>query len=159
MVTRARGFSLVEVLVAVAVTALMGMPFLELIGNGAESTARAGESEVAALIAARMMDRFAGAGFDALAPKRGPERDLNMRQTGEPTATTAARSVADVDGVLYSGRWRIEPVNDALLRVTVRILWRKSGRAGAAQPGMLEVMRYVADPLAGCRARAPGGAS
>lgn len=145
-----RGVSLVEVSLASVLVALLALPFLQMLSTGAESTARAGENQVAALIAARVMDRVAGVGYAALVRGAGKEHPANLSRTGEPQdSADRTRGTALVDGVGYAGVYRIEAPREGLVRVTLIITWHKAGTAGAHQAGSLEVSRLVADPAAG----------
>lgn len=60
------GGSLVEILVAVALIAGLGLGLMTLLQSGAQVGARAGELQMASLVGSRVMDRFVALGFEGL---------------------------------------------------------------------------------------------
>jgi len=79
------GFSLVEILLAVALFSLIGVFLMSLISSGAQVGARASELRMATILASRVMDRLVASGYMGLkmAKKRhGAEGALDLRTLG-----------------------------------------------------------------------------
>lgn len=163
-----RGCSLVEVVVAVALVAGLGVSVMTLLSMGAQVGARASELQMATMVGTRVMDRMTAMGFDRLDRRRTsapmgvldlatlgpsrhgdgwrPSRDPNRDDRPEPESRESL--VLVVDGFTYSASYELALSRPGLLRVAVSINWERIGLT-AAGPGTLDLVRYVADPMVG----------
>ena len=136
------GFSLVEVLVGVALFAMLGAGTIGVVTSGAKTAARAGEGELAALAGMRAMDDLVAEGYDRLLARAGTDRALALPPLDA--------------GLACAARCRCVPVDRGLVRLTLSLAWR---RADSDAPGSLTLTRCVADAWAGLAVRgAAGGA-
>lgn len=129
------GTNLAEVCVAVLVFGLIGGALIALLTSGAKGAARAGEHELAAAMAARVLDGALSEGYQALEARVGQNAAFDLN----------ALSV-DADDITYSARWDIARVRAGLLKLTVGLTWVRPG--APRDPGVrdLSLTRYVADP-------------
>jgi prepilin-type N-terminal cleavage/methylation domain-containing protein len=166
--SKRNGFSLAEVVIAVALVAMLGLALMTLVSSGAQVGARAGEMQMATMVGARVIDRMVAVGHAMLerkARRNGPDGVLDLtsldqqrpefRRRRDPNAgdvleaeTRESRTLT-IDGYEYSGRYMLVEAAPGLMRVSVMISWERYGLNGPRHPGTLEVVRYVADPLAG----------
>lgn len=76
-----RGMSLVEVVIAVAVVATLGVGLMTLLSGGAQVGARASELQMACMVGGRVMDRMIALGHQGLQRKirkSGPQGILDL---------------------------------------------------------------------------------
>ena len=76
-----RAISLAECMVAVAIVGGLGVSMMTLVSGGAQVGARAGETTMASLVGARVVDRMTAIGFMGLErklKKSGPEGELDL---------------------------------------------------------------------------------
>lgn len=143
-----RGVSLIEIVLAVAVASGCGVAMVGSLTTGAATAARAGEAQLATVVAARLMDRMVAAGYDGLIGFPSAEGPLEL-----PAVDGTGVEPLVADGVEFRARYQLSLVRDGLVRVVVELSWERSGTLGAGAPGRLSVMRYVADPARALDAR------
>jgi prepilin-type N-terminal cleavage/methylation domain-containing protein len=138
--SNAAGFSLLEVLVAVALLAGALTSLAQLFAIATDANANASRTTVSAVIAAQKMEELRGAGAD-----------LSMFSAGSLTTNTSgycdffdasgrllAVDVAPSEGAVYVRRWSVEPLaTDAEARVLQVVVSRSSatGEARTQWPG------------------------
>ena len=150
------GFSLVEIAVAVAILAALGIALFDVLGSGARYTAHASEDQLATVAAGRLMDRLVTAGFATLAAQAGAERPTALVDPGA-AATPATTSARADDGLVFTGLYSIDLAQEGLLKLAVTVHWERPGNAGGPAGGRATLVRYVADPGAGLAVREPFG--
>ena len=149
MVRSRSAFSLVEVVLAVALFGLCSVALITALTHGAAGAARASEVQLASGIAARLMDRMVAPGYAGLVAFPRASGPLEL-----PTLDGAAGSEAlDADGIAYHAAYQLSLVRDGLVRVVLELTWDRAGTIGAREPGRFTVMRYVADPTRALAAR------
>lgn len=134
-VVKRKGMSLAEVCVAVLLFTLVGGALIALLTSGAKGAARGGEHELAAAMAARVLDGALSEGYAALDARAGLKAafDLNALPV-------------DADGIVYSASWDIARLRAGLLRLTVDLTWVRPGAPRDQGCHDLSLTRYVADP-------------
>lgn len=142
---RRTGLSLVEVLVAAGVLALLGIALMQLLSGGAESTARAGEAQLAANMTMRIVDRLVADGYDGLVPYVGKEGEIDLSKIGEVSDELSSPGKSLVaDGLVYTARYRCDAARTGLVKITVELVWNRHGGGTARTPGRLKLWRLVA---------------
>lgn len=144
------GFSLAEVLLAVALFAVVGVCVLTLLSGGARGTARASEMQVACVIGSRVMDRLIGAGYRGVRAQVNTDGVIDLaglRQPDDPVPSPSSGII--VDGFTYFAAAQIEEVAPGLLKIRLTLLWQRYGSPAPREPGTLSVVRYVANSALG----------
>lgn len=136
------GFSLVEIVIAVALFGGSAVALLSTLTQGAAGAARASEAQLATLLAARVMDRMLGAGYTALAG--ASVREGNIELPALDGTGSAEQLVAD--GIEYRATYAIENPREDLVKLGITLTWKRAGSIGAQSPGTMKLMRYVANP-------------
>lgn len=142
-----RGFTVIEVLVAIALFSLATLFVMPVFRTGLRGTARASEFQLAACVAATSVDRVIFLGHARLAELavRGPA-DLDLEIASLTPAAAEDARVADIDGITFRGRVRIELVEPGLLRLLFRVEWNRGGCARWKAEDSLAIVRYTSDP-------------
>ena len=151
MSERARsGHSLTEVLLASALFAVVGLALASLFRTGAQSAARAGEMQMATVLAAKAVDEVLGIAYSVLAKSAGQKISLKVSDLGEHTDEAPPDADAlVVDGMIYRASLEVHELRPGLLRLDIGIHWNRSGPEGLPRPMTFAVVRIVADPLRG----------
>lgn len=145
-----RAFSLVEVVLAVAIAGVLIVALLGLVRGGARTAAKAGEAQIAALVAGRVVDRLLTNDYRVLRglvdrPEELELARLDLPPDAEPPADPAERKRLVVDGVAFTARYGVEEDAPGLLKITVTVGWQHP----AGTPGSLTAARLVANPAVG----------
>jgi hypothetical protein len=149
-----RGIALAEILVAVALFALVGIALLWLLSGAATGAARAGEQQLAATVGARIVDRLTAYGYEGLAPYAGTGGDLDLGREGENSDAPATPPNGLVmDGFTYGAAYELKQVEEGLMQLTVTVRWQRYGMTASRVSGSMTLIRLVADPLAAALAR------
>lgn len=148
MVRRA-GFSLMEIVLAVALFGGCAVALLTSLTHGAAGAARSSETQMASIVAARVMDRMLSAGYAGLVALPAADGVFGLP---DPDSDAGVERLT-ADGVEYQARYMLSMVRDGLMRVVLVLTWERAGTIGAAEPGQLVVLRYVADPTRSLDAR------
>jgi prepilin-type N-terminal cleavage/methylation domain-containing protein len=152
-----RAVTLVEVLIASAIIAVLGICLLNLMRGAERSTARAGELQLASIMACRIMDRLLGSGFESLDAEgyKGTSGDLNLASLGSqseaasPTdGTTNAQMGLLEDGFAFNGKYSLEPIQPGMVKLSVTLTWRRYGLNVPQDGANMTIVRYVTDPKA-----------
>lgn len=160
-----RAVSLLEVLLAVALFAVLGLAVHQLMSTAAEGAARGSELQLATVMGNRVIDRLISGGFANLLAiaRRGGEGaagDLDLSAIGEPGDEQAPRPGELVaDGFAYSAGFKLEEAGTGLVRLRVSLKWQRVGSPQAREPGSLALVRYVGDPLLSQQSNEPFGRS
>lgn len=145
--SRRAGISLVEVALASGLLAIVGLALMSMFRTGVQSTARAGEVQMASILAAKGMDALTSLEFKLLDRKTAGPVPMDLSQLGEVgDALPPEKAALLADGVLYRGTFEVEGVEPGLLRLKINLTWERQG-AGQKQPGTLTVIRLRADPI------------
>lgn len=132
--------SLIEVVLAAALLAIVGVASFHLVSQAGREAAHASEHEMAVGLAARVVDRLLLTHYPDLEPLAGKSAELDLSTfDGGPASTSKALAL---DGVAYRARWRIDAVSAGLLKLTVRIMWVRQSAGG---DGHLEVVRLIGE--------------
>jgi type II secretory pathway pseudopilin PulG len=141
-VVRRNGFSMVEIVLAVALFGGSAVALLSTLTQGAAGAARASEAQLATVLAARVMDRMLGAGYAGL--NGASVREGNVELPALDGSGAAEQLVAD--GIEYRATYAIENPRDDLVKLAITLTWKRAGSIGAKEPGTMKLMRYVANP-------------
>ena len=133
-----KGCTLVEVLVAAAILAVLSGCWCALVTRGAAVNARAVEEQRAGRAARRIMHALLSTGFARLAAT-----------AGEPTALDPDALL--VDGADLAGSYQVKPVESSLVAVIVTVRLENPGR----EPRSVVLRRLVMDPLVATAVRPP----
>lgn len=135
-----RGLSLVEVALAVALFSICGVALISMMTHGAATAARASESQLASLLASRVMDRMLANGYERLAAQVGQSGQLSLPgEDGQPEPLFA-------DGLDFTAGFRITGRGAGLVALVVAVEWKRPGTIGARDNGTFSILRYVTDP-------------
>src|SRR6185369_11881286 len=111
-----------EILVGTAILAVIGVTLITMVQAGARGAGRAGEEQLAAILAGRLVDRVVTEGFSRHEMDEASPRSVDLgtlRDAGEPEGSDAG--VLDLDGVAFRASTTIALVSPDLLRVLVTI--------------------------------------
>jgi type II secretory pathway pseudopilin PulG len=145
------GTSLIEVLVAVAVLAGLGMSVFDLISAGFSGSVRAEKNQAAPRVLARVIDNLVARGYAGMSPAVGSSRDFSWSEGGDLVMEGAAAAAAPGS---ISGSYRVDPAGPGLLRVAVTLRWTDPRSGQPQEAGSLAAFRYLADPALGMTAKA-----
>lgn len=151
-----RAYSLVEILAAVALVGVLVVVLLELIRGGARTAAKAGEAQIAAVLAGRIADRLLTNDYRTLRGLVDRGEDLELARLEEPgpgAAEPAPELAADpearrrlvVDGATFTASYRVQEESPGLLSIGIEVQWKHP----ASTPGRLAATRLVANPAVG----------
>jgi prepilin-type N-terminal cleavage/methylation domain-containing protein len=143
-VSERRGFTLTEVVLAVALLAVIAFAVLTASSSGVRTAARAGEMQLATVLAQRFVDRVQTAGYPALAARAGQESAVDLSFLGEPgDSPSAVPGGLAIDGTTFTARFGVASVRPGLIKIQVGLSWQRP----TGPPGEIKVFRYIADPL------------
>jgi len=128
------GFSYVEVLVALAVAAVMAAAAFDWQIGALHRTARLSQHSAAVGWATGEVEYLRRQCFERLAPGRR-----------EVTTATLARGEPPLPPELGAAEVVLEPVGPALLRATIAVYGRGAGREGIPGAPLLETATLIAD--------------
>lgn len=143
------GFSLLEVLVAVAILAGLGMSVFDLISAGFLGSVRAEKNQAAPRVLSRVMDTLVARGHAALAPLVGSSQEFSWSEGGDLLIGSVAPGGAAPGTSRITGSYRLDPVGTGLLRITVTVRWLDPLTGQPTDAGSLLAFRYLADPALG----------
>lgn len=133
-----RGLGLVEVLLALALAAVLGGAALEALRAGATGARVAGDREVAAALAARWVDDRLAAGAARLAEEaRTSDASARMVETREAEGGAP---------LTLTGESHLDEAGPGLLRLRVTVRWDGAPGLRSAAARELTVTRLLADP-------------
>lgn len=146
---RRGAFSLIETVLASALLALIAIAMLTASSSGVQTAARAGEMEVATLLAGKCIDRLKLRGFPALQASVGATVALDLATLGEPGDGEAAAGPGALlaDGIRYRATATVEEVHPGLLRLGVALRWERQGALATREPSETDFFCYLADPV------------
>lgn len=134
------GLLLAEAGLAVALFSLCGVSLLGALTQGAATAARAGEMEMASVVAGRAVDRMLADGHDTLATLAGESGEVGFAGPDGQLDSLAC------DGVDFNAQFQVDRLRPGLLALRIQVAWRRPGTIGAKEAGTFSVVRYVADP-------------
>jgi type II secretory pathway pseudopilin PulG len=130
--------SLLEVLLAAALLAIVGVASFQLVSQAGRGAALASEHQMAVGLAARVVDRLLLTHYPDLEPLAGKSADLDVSTfDGGPASTSKALAL---DGVAYRARWRLDAVSQGLLKLTVTIAWVRQSAGGEGQSPVVRLI-------------------
>jgi type II secretory pathway pseudopilin PulG len=138
------GFSLIEVLLAAGILAFIGYVLSSLLRGGVVGTSRAGEVQLAAVLASRAMDVELARGYDELETQVGRSEEIFIEPILAQVGPMQSRP-GGTSPLPFTGRVEVQQVRPDLLRVTIVVEWWPAGTP-TRQPGRLGIVRLVANP-------------
>jgi hypothetical protein len=140
-----RAQTLPDSLVSLLLFALLGLPILTTLHTTASTTARAGEHQLATLVAARITDALLSTPPPTLArlSPGGPVDLASLAATR--TLRFGSSTPLTVDGLAFTAHVALSSPAPGLLRATISVEWPHIGHAGRARVPF-RVTRLIADP-------------
>lgn len=129
-----KGFSLVEILIAAVVMAGLGACLMGVIQGNSLVSARAGEMQMASMVGARAMDGLLAQEYAG----------LKARLAARPEETEQFL----IDGFAFTAKSRLSAPKPGLLAIQLAVTWQRYGATGPKDPGQLNLVRLLCDPLA-----------
>jgi prepilin-type N-terminal cleavage/methylation domain-containing protein len=141
-------FTLVELLTAVAITAIATSLLTSLISGGARGAARTAQQETAILLGNRTMDNIVGLGFETLSRKAGGVSGVDLRAFLDPAdVPSVPGGPLVIDSTAYAAHLEISAIAGGLMRLRLTLEWASASTAKGVATRLM-ISRFVADPRA-----------
>lgn len=135
------GFALVEILVAVAILAAVGLPLLVMIQTGNRESVASENVMFAEVLAAGVLERHLGEGYRALAARAPFSEEFEGPPPGSDVAARFPSFRARFAGDLaFRGTLRVTRVAEGLLGLEVVVRWEEASRAGQRRFGLARLL-------------------
>lgn len=134
------GFTLVEVLVSLAVLGLILGGLMTMLRTGARVSNGAGELQMASAIGARILDRVVASGYSSLMGLDGRRVPLNLAGL----YGTEEKEGVTVDGATYFCDLQVDQTDPGLLELRLVLRWGQL--ENRQKVGELSLTRYLVDP-------------
>lgn len=135
------GLALVEILVAVAVLAAVGLPLLVMIQTGNRESVASENVMFAEVLAASVLERRLEDGYRDLAARAPFSEEFTGPPPGSDVAARFPAFQARFAGSLaFRGTFRVTRVADGLLGLEVVVRWEEASRAGERRFGLARLL-------------------
>ncbi len=139
--SRRLGLALVEMLVAVAILAAVGLPLLVMVETGNRESVASQNVMFAEILAASEMERHVKEGYRALASRAPCDEPFEGPPAGSDVAARFPAFQARFRGELaFRGTFRLTKVQEGLLGLEVVVRWEEASRAGQRRFGVSRLL-------------------
>ena len=143
---RRRGFSFMEILVAVAIFSILVMILFSIFNSGMKVSRRAFGHMLAVRLARRVMDQVRAKGYDQLASQTGLEQEVGASDLNDPEALVPGPNGGIVcDGVTFNVIRKLDLLEPGLLRIGLTVTWTGIPGSPESSNATLDLFDYLAD--------------